>query len=46
MSNRDMPNWSPKERDRLIQLIEGGHSYDVIARRLKRSRTAVIVKWH
>lgn len=44
MSNRDMPNWSPKERDRLIQLIEGGHSYDVIARRLKRSRTAVIVK--
>ncbi len=44
MSNRDMPNWTPRERDRLTQLIDAGHSYDVIARRLKRSRTAVTIK--
>lgn len=32
MSNRDMPNWTPRERDRLTQLIDAGHSYDVSAR--------------
>jgi len=36
--------WTAREVDTLITLIDDGHSYDAIAKRLKRSRDAVMVK--
>jgi excisionase family DNA binding protein len=38
------PTWSSKETDKLVSLIEQGYDYDTIARRLKRTRIAVVIK--
>lgn len=38
------PEWTDAEKDKLICLVEAGYGYDTIARRLKRTRTAVILK--
>lgn len=37
-------DWFPDEVDRLYQLVESGHSYGAVAKKLKRTRTAVRVK--
>lgn len=37
-------DWTTKEIDTLIRLIEAGHGYSTVARRLKRSRCAVQIK--
>ncbi len=36
--------WSSTERDQLHALIDGGYGYDAIARKLKRSRNAIVVE--
>lgn len=36
--------WSATDIDLLINLVETGHGYDAIARRLKRTRVAVVLK--
>jgi len=36
--------WKAREVDQLITLIDEGHNYAIIAKRLKRSRNAVIIK--
>lgn len=36
--------WTAKDLDTLYQMIDAGYSYDAIARRLKRSRVAVVLK--
>ena len=44
---RERPPWRPwtsGERDQLHALIDGGYSYDAIARKLKRSRNAIVVE--
>lgn len=38
------PRWTPREVDRLIDLIDQGYGYAHIARRLKRSELAVTLK--
>ena len=38
------PPWTPKDLDTLYQMIDAGYGYDAIARRLKRSRVAVVLK--
>lgn len=37
-------DWFPEEVDRLIQMIEQGYGYAAIARRLKRTPVAVVIK--
>ena len=39
-----MTAWTQRDEDRLIVLLERGYSYGTIARQLKRTRTAVIVR--
>lgn len=38
------PDWTRADETKLIDLVEAGHSYDAIARKLKRSRVAVQIK--
>lgn len=40
-ANRD---WTHEEIDRLVALLDKGYGYDAIARKLGRSRTAIVVK--
>lgn len=36
--------WTPADEDQIIRLVEHGLSYDAIARKLKRTRAAIILK--
>lgn len=41
---KDGKAWTAIDVDRLIQLVDAGHGYDTLARRLRRTRTAVLIK--
>jgi hypothetical protein len=38
------PKWTAQDIDQLCNLIDQGHGYDAIARKMKRTREAVIIK--